>query len=91
MEDIDGDGDMDVLSGSFKKIAWNENLDGIGTFSNQKNISSGSTSSFVNSESVYAADLDNDGDIDVISTNSSSHYILCNVLRIRLLSEPYSF
>ena len=39
--DIDGDGDMDILSASDfdDKIAWYENLDGKGNFSSQKIIS----------------------------------------------------
>ncbi len=38
--DMDGDGDMDVLSASSgdKKIAWYENTDSQGTFSTQKTI-----------------------------------------------------
>jgi hypothetical protein len=38
--DMDGDGDMDVLSASSgdKKIAWFENTDSQGTFSTQKTI-----------------------------------------------------
>ena len=66
--DIDGDGDIDVLSSSFNdnKIAWYENLDGLGNFGMQKIITTNALSTFV----VYAADLDNDLDIDVISTST---------------------
>ncbi len=63
--DLDSDGDADVLSASEKdnKIAWYENTDGTGTFSEQQTIAiltNGATS-------VYSADLDHDGDQDVIS------------------------
>ena len=63
--DLDGDGDKDVLSASWddNKIAWYENIDGEGTFSEQNiiSITAGGT------ESVYATDLDGDGDKDVLS------------------------
>ncbi|MCD6596355.1 MAG: VCBS repeat-containing protein, partial [Bacteroidales bacterium] len=67
--DLDNDGDMDILSASFadNKIAWYKNLDGLGTFSNQKII----TTSAEGAWSVFAADLDNDGDADVLSTSWS--------------------
>ncbi|NOZ75796.1 MAG: PKD domain-containing protein, partial [FCB group bacterium] len=63
--DIDGDGDMDVLSGSVAdgKIAWYENTDGNGTFGAQQIIYTVDGSPF----SVVAADVDNDGDQDVLS------------------------
>jgi hypothetical protein len=66
--DLDGDGDSDVLSASAydNKIAWYENTDGEGTFSEQKIIST----NIVDAYSVYATDLDGDGDIDVISASS---------------------
>ena len=63
--DLDGDGDLDVLSALHfdKKIIWNENLDGQGNFGNQQII----ISTEYNVDSVYASDIDDDGDMDVIS------------------------
>ena len=71
--DLDGDGDMDVLSASTNdnKIAWYENTDGAGTFSAQKII----TTSAHNAKSVYAADLDGDGDLDVLSASRGDNKI----------------
>ncbi len=65
--DIDGDGDIDVLSASEgdNKIAWFENLDGIGTFSNQHVI----TDNLFGTRDVIAADVDGDGDMDVLATS----------------------
>lgn len=65
--DIDGDGDIDILSASSadNKIAWYENLDGQGTFSSQKIISLEAMSA----SSVFAIDIDGDGDIDVLSAS----------------------
>ena len=66
--DLDGDGDIDVLSSSAfdDKIAWYENQGG-GVFSTQKIISTLANGA----ESVYAADLDGDGDPDVLSASTS--------------------
>jgi hypothetical protein len=62
--DMDGDGDMDVLSASNDdhKIAWYENTDGDGTFGAQQVISTAA----LRARSVYATDLDGDGDMDVL-------------------------
>ena len=65
--DIDGDGDMDVLSASIgdDKIAWYAN-DGSGNFGTQQVITTAADGAF----SVYATDLDGDGDMDVLSASA---------------------
>jgi hypothetical protein len=71
--DIDGDGDMDVLSASTfdGKIAWYENMDGLGNFGPQQII----TTNTNNPRSVYATDIDGDNDIDVLSASSNDDKI----------------
>jgi len=72
--DLDGDGDMDVLSSSFSdaKIAWYENTDGLGMFGQQNAI----TKTASGANQVYAADLDGDGDADVISAASFGNNVV---------------
>jgi len=67
--DIDNDGDMDVLSASSfdSKIAWYKNLDGLGNFGEQLIINGNAN----DVRSVFAADLDGDGDLDVLCPSSS--------------------
>jgi hypothetical protein len=71
--DMDGDGDMDVVSASYgdDKIAWYENTDGDGTFGAQQVISTAALSA----RSVYATDLDGDGDMDVLSASYADNKI----------------
>jgi hypothetical protein len=61
------DGDMDVLSASYadNKIAWYKNTDGDGTFGAQQVISTAALGAI----SVYATDIDGDGDMDVLSAS----------------------
>jgi hypothetical protein len=76
--DLDGDGDAEVLSASLRddKIAWYENdLDGSGGFGPQQVI----TTAAYDAESVYAGDMDNDGDADVLSANGSSATVAWHV------------
>ncbi len=65
--DLDGDGDADVLSASWSddKIAWYENTNGLGTFGPQQVISTAADGA----NFVFAADLDGDGDQDVLSAS----------------------
>ena len=65
--DLDGDGDNDVLSASLTddKIAWYENLDGLGSFGPQIVISTAADGA----RSVFAADIDGDEDNDVLSAS----------------------
>jgi hypothetical protein len=67
--DMDVDGDIDVLSASYgdDKIAWYEN-DGSQSFTSHIITSSADWTSD-GSSSVYAVDLDGDGDIDVLSSS----------------------
>ncbi len=72
--DIDDDGDMDVLSASFNmytdKIVLYKN-DGAGNFGEQQIISS----TIDGARSVYAADVDDDGDIDILTASHSDDII----------------
>ena len=72
--DIDGDGDLDVVTASNldEQIAWFENTDGEGTFGTQHFISTGITDGLV---SVYAADIDDDDDMDVLSASTNDDTI----------------
>ena len=68
--DVDGDGDLDVLTASRldNTIAWFENMDGLGNFGAQQSI----TNSALNVASVYFADINGDGIKDVICDSSSN-------------------
>ncbi len=65
--DIDGDGDIDVLATTFSSdlIVWYENLDGLGNFSLTNQISINKDAPLT----VFAADLDGDGDMDTYSSS----------------------
>ena len=65
--DMDGDGDVDVLSASWydDKIIWYENKTGDGTTWTSYTITNHADGAY----GVWAADLDNDGDMDVLSAS----------------------
>ena len=71
--DIDNDGDIDLISAFLhdNKIAWYENTDGKGTFGPQQNV----TTDAEYASSVIASDIDNDGDLDLISASCNDDKI----------------
>ena len=72
--DLDGDGDGDLLvaAGTYDLVAWHENLDGAGTFGPEQAIVAG----IAYPTTVDAADLDGDGDLDVLTASQWDHEIL---------------
>ncbi len=66
--DLDGDGDLDVLSASYRdrKLAWYENIDGRGTFGPQVVITTLPQGGAFNFNRVVAADMDADGGLDLL-------------------------
>ncbi len=66
--DLGQDDNIDVVAASAGdgKIAWYENTDGYGTFSNQKVI----TTKAPGVQTVSVADVDGDGDYDVLSASN---------------------
>ncbi len=63
--DIDGDGDLDLVSSSHgdNKVAWYENTNGLGDFSNIQQLISKTTDG---ARDVFSVDLDGDLDLDVL-------------------------
>jgi hypothetical protein len=70
-EDLDSDGDMDILGAAYyaDDIMWWEN-DGSGNFTDHT-----ISSNFDGAYSVYAEDLDKDGDMDVLGAASNANDI----------------
>ncbi len=68
--DVDGDGDVDVLGACYfgEKIKWWENTNGSGTNWTEHTVDG----SFGGATSVYAADMDGDGDLDILGTASTA-------------------
>ncbi len=73
VEDFDGDGDKDVATASSAsdKITWYKNSDGHGTFILGNVI----TSNADQVNCLYAADFENDGDIDIVSSSYGDNKI----------------
>jgi hypothetical protein len=86
--DLDGDGDADVLSASSAddRIVWYENTDGNGTFSAGTDISNTADGAY----SVYATDLDGDGDADVLSASIRDNRIVWYENRLNQVEGDFS-
>ena len=68
--DLYGDGHKDFLAAEYNNnlVSWYKNLDGLGNFSLKKEIESNAPGAI----SVYAADIDGDGDMDPLSAWESA-------------------
>jgi hypothetical protein len=71
--DMDGDGDMDIISASFNDntIAWYENNGASDPSWTAANIATDNGGA----KSVFAADIDGDGDMDIISASYNDNTI----------------
>ncbi|MCA9169652.1 MAG: VCBS repeat-containing protein [Planctomycetales bacterium] len=81
--DLDGDGDLDVLANSYgshdSTVSWYENLDGQGTFGPRQQLMTGLfRHGRPRIDTVLAADLDSDGDLDVVTADEFNHYTFWN-------------
>tara|TARA_R110000787_G_scaffold15134_3_gene46799 strand:- start:1697 stop:3049 length:1353 start_codon:yes stop_codon:yes gene_type:complete len=74
VEDLDGDGNLDILVSEEAEsmVAWYKNLDGLGNFGEQQII----TQNLEYTRYVSAADIDNDGDMDVLATSASNDLVV---------------
>jgi hypothetical protein len=75
--DLDGDGDVDLLSSSFMDdtIAWYENDGGSPPSWTKRSVSTSADGA----RSVFAADVDRDGDMDVISASQNNAEVVLHV------------
>ena len=73
-QDIDGDGDMDVLGAAYidDDITWWENADGLGTSWTEHTVDG----DFNGAWSVYSEDMDDDGDMDILGAAPMANDII---------------
>ena len=70
--DIDGDGDLDIVTGN----VYQQNLvylnDGAGDFAGTRNFGTGSDNTY----SVAMGDMDGDGDLDIVTGNNGQQRVV---------------
>lgn len=71
--DIDDDNDLDIVAGTnnLNRMSWFENLDGLGNFSAPVEVSSPGIAFLF----VDIADIDGDGDNDIVGTSGASDIV----------------
>jgi hypothetical protein len=71
--DIDGDGDQDAISGDLNgnKVAWYQNPGSITGAWTERSVSAAND----DVRSVHGADIDSDGDIDIVAAGSVNHRV----------------
>jgi hypothetical protein len=72
--DLDGDGDQDVIGAArnTNTVSWWENTDAAGTSWTEHVLDT----AFLNARAVYAADVDGDGDQDVLGASGQANEIV---------------
>jgi len=85
--DLDNDGDLDAVTASYgdNTVAWFENNDGVGGSWSERTISTDANGAW----DVYAADLDNDGDLDVLSASNASNDVAWYENRLNEVSSDF--
>jgi hypothetical protein len=70
--DFDKDGDKDILVGNNTTLSWHENTDGLGGTWVEHSLISGLANTI---ESIHAADLDQDGDMEIILAKKEDGFV----------------
>jgi len=81
--DIDGDGDIDIVTNTQNNIIYFENLDGNGTFGSENIICNANTI-----RDIFLVDIDDDLDTDILVAGNGGTYLFENSPEISILTQP---